>query len=341
MTLISGISTEDTAPAGSNWVEMEKSDGTSVKVRYFNTSTLEGGVTNVENGKISPTVSGNNLTLTLQTLAGNNPSTTDPVYVWFSGVRRAVTAALSMTVNAGVNSFNAGSAELATKEIDYFAYMGYNATDGVTIGFSRIPYAQTYGEFSITNTNEKYIAAAIINNAASTDEYQVVGRFAATLSAGAGYTWTVPTYTAKNLVQRPIFHTRLLTWVPTWTNLTVGNGTITAEYQIDKYALEYHVEFVAGSTSTVGDVSHTLPMSKSANYESTSAAGGVYGTLRLQDSGVAGYLGVHVINNTTTCTYRTIDASGTYAKQAALSSTVPFTWGTGDGTYEWTRYFIH
>jgi len=42
-----------------------------------------------------------------------------------------------------------------------------------------------------------------------------IGRFAATLSAGAGYTWTVPTFTTTNLIQRPIFETRQLQFTPT------------------------------------------------------------------------------------------------------------------------------
>jgi hypothetical protein len=32
-------------------------------------------------------------------------------------------------MNAGTNWFNAGSTELATKEIDYFTYIGFNTTD--------------------------------------------------------------------------------------------------------------------------------------------------------------------------------------------------------------------
>jgi hypothetical protein len=132
-------------------------------------------------------------------------------------VVRSITSALSVTLADGTNWFNAGSAELATREIDYFAYLGYNSTDGVVIGFSRIPYANEYNNFSTTSTNEKYCAISTITNAASGDDYVVIGRFAATLSAGAGYTWTVPTFTNKNLRQRPTYETRVLYWLPTYT----------------------------------------------------------------------------------------------------------------------------
>lgn len=189
----------------------------------------------LRNGKISVTVAGNNLTLALKTLAGGNPSVSDPVLIYIGSSFRAVTAALSVTKNAATNWCNAGSAELATKEIDYFAYLGYNATDGVVIGFSRIPWGCIYSDFSTTSTNAQYCAISTIAHAAASDEYVVIGRFAATLSAGAGYTWSVPTYTAKNLVQHPIYETRVLTWTPTigyagGTTSPTSNTINTANY---------------------------------------------------------------------------------------------------------------
>lgn len=186
------------------------------------------------NGKLSVTDAAG-ITVAIKTLAGTDPSVTDPVYVRIGDTVRTISAALSVAKADGTNWMNAGSAELATKEIDYFVYLGYNATDGVVLGFSRI-VANSYGEFSATTTNEKYCAISTITNAASTDYYEVVGRFAATLSAGAGYTWSVPTYTAINLIQRPIYETRWLDWVPT---LVVSGGTAptyTATFQ-NKYKI--------------------------------------------------------------------------------------------------------
>ena len=183
------------------------------------------------NGRIAVSVASNNLTVALKTLAGTNPSATDPVYVMIGGVVRSITAALSKTLNAGANSFNAGSAELATKEIDYFAYLGYNATDGVVLGFSRIPYAALYSDFSATATNEKFASISTITTAAAGDNYVNIGRFAAILSAGAGYTWTVPTFTTANLIQRLIYETRILLYVPTVTGYNAANA-LTVRYRI-------------------------------------------------------------------------------------------------------------
>lgn len=165
----------------------------------------------LQNGVITPTVSSNNLTVAIKTLSGGNPSATDPVYVRINGVIRSITSALSVTKNAGTNWCNGGSAELATNEVDYFCYLGYNTTDGVTIGFSRVPYGMIYSDFSTTTTNDKYCAISTITNATSSDEYVNIGRFAATLSAAASYNWSVPTFTFANLVNRPIYTTRILT----------------------------------------------------------------------------------------------------------------------------------
>jgi hypothetical protein len=183
------------------------------------------------NGKIVPSVANNDLTVALKGLDGNDPSATNPVYCRIGDTVHAITAALSVTKADGTNWFNAGSAELATKEIDYFVYLGYNATDGVVIGFSRIPYATQYDQFSATTTNEKYCAISTISNAAAGDYYTVIGRFAATLSAGAGYTWSVPTFTSINLIQRPVFETRPIIYLPTVTGWTGANAT-TVKYRI-------------------------------------------------------------------------------------------------------------
>jgi hypothetical protein len=171
------------------------------------------------NGKIVPSVASNNLTVAIKGLDGNDPSATNPVYCRIGDTERSITTALSVTKNAGTNWCNAGGANLATVEIDYFVYLGYNATDGVVIGFSRIPYATEYDDFSATTTSSKYCAISTITNAAAGDDYENIGRFAATLSAGAGYTWSVPTFTNKNLIQRPIYESRWLFIYPANTGL--------------------------------------------------------------------------------------------------------------------------
>lgn len=201
----------------------------------------------MRNGRISVTVAGNNLTLALKTYAGADPAAGDPVLLFIGGAWRAITAPLSVTKNAGTNWCNCGSAEIATHEVDFFAYLGYNSLDGITIGFSRIAHACIYSDFSTTSTNEKYAGISTITNASANDEYMNIGRFAATLSAGAGFTWSVPTYTARNLIQRPMYETRWLTWTPSFAANAAPTYTSTsvafALYKIDTQELRYQLNF--------------------------------------------------------------------------------------------------
>lgn len=159
------------------------------------------------NGKIVPSVAANNLTVAIKGLDGNDPSATNVVTVRIGDTVRTITSALSVTKNAGTNWFSSGTV-YPTQERDYFVYLGYNATDGVVVGFSPYPSGNEYDSFSATSTVATYCAISTITNAAAGDDYELIGRFAATLSAGAGYTWSVPTFTNKNLVQRPIFDVR-------------------------------------------------------------------------------------------------------------------------------------
>lgn len=228
----------------------------------------------LHNGKLSVTVAGNNLTVALKTLAGGNPSASDPVLVCIGSSWRAITAALSVTKNAGTNWFDSGSSMLATKEIDYFVYLGYNATDGITIGFARWPSVNRYDGFSTTTTDQLYCAISTIAHAAAADPYIVIGRFAATLSAGAGYTWSVPSFTDNNLIQRPIFDTRLLSYTP---SVTAQGGvptswTFTTSTYIIKGTLKivYLDMTVTNKGTATGLVQISLPLA----YSGLSTGGG-------------------------------------------------------------------
>lgn len=200
------------------------------------------------NGKIVPSVTSNNLTVAIKGLDGNDPSATNPVYCRIGDTVRSITAALSITKNAGTNWFGSGWSGMETKEKDYFVYLGYNATDGVVIGFAGLPYATEYDDFS-TNTAEKtYGAISTVTHATAGDDYEVIGRFAATLSATANFYWSVPTFTNKNLIQRPIYETRKLDYVPI---VGVDSGAITAsslafcKYQINTKGFFYWIDFTA------------------------------------------------------------------------------------------------
>lgn len=203
--------------------------------------------------KLVPSVAGNNLTLALKHLDGTDPSVDRPLYFKIGNSLRICTAALSVTKNAGTNWCSLGAAETATLENDLFAYVIWNtnlAGGTLDIFWSRIPYGMLYSEFNSTSTAYKY--GAINSTApAATDECVNIGRFAATLSGGAGYTWTVPTYTNINLKHVPTFDTRVTTCATTITGTSAYACTVT--YQIVNKQMYYsHVATAAGTGSTTG-----------------------------------------------------------------------------------------
>lgn len=229
---------------------------------YFHASMMTPGG-HVFNGTISPTVSSGALTLALKTLSGGDPSATDAVVTNMGGVMRVITTPLSVTIAAAANTFNAGSDELKTKEIDLFAYLSWRAAGGsAVLGCSRIPYANLYSDFNGTATNEKY--AAFSTAPAATDAVYNIGRFAGTLSAGTAYTWTVPTFTASNLVHRPIYETRWLDYTPGQT--AIGGGTlgssavVVAKYQVAGMNVNIYVDVTGTITGTVTNIVISQPV---------------------------------------------------------------------------------
>ena len=271
------------------------------------------------NGKIVPSVSSNNLTVALKGLDGNDPSATNPVYVRIGDTIRTITAALSVTKNAGTNWCNAGSTELAALEVDYFVYLGYNATDGVVIGFARFASASQYSDFSATSTNEKYCAISTITTAASTDYYQVIGRFAATNSGTASYNWSVPTFTAINLKQHPIYETRSLSITPNFISTTKSNGTVVGTYRLIGNTCVYYASFTLGNSSSVS----TNVNVGGQPFVPSQTSGGLTSTCTYSDNGTGSGMGIVVYAGS--AFYLQTTTLGTY-----VGTSAPFTWTTND-----------
>lgn len=214
------------------------------------------------NGRIATSVASNDLTVAIKAMDGTDPSASNPVYVRIGNTVRTITSALSVTKNDGTNWMNLGASEHATLENDLFAYLGYNTTDGVVIGFSRIPYARRYGDFSATTTNEKYAAISTITNAVAGDEYENIGRFNAILSATASFNWSLPA--TSIIINRPIFNTRWLTYTTTWAGFSV-DPTGTFKYSIiDSTCFVTYADGASG-TSNATTLTFTLPVASLRN----------------------------------------------------------------------------
>jgi len=208
-----------------------------------------------DNYVITPSIAANNLTVALKTVAGTDPSSTDKISIRIGNTKRSITAAISTTKAAGTNWCNAGSSELAAQDVDFFVYLiqETGASAGTKIGFSRIPWAKTMGDFVNTSTSEKYIAGNW-TNFNGTDEVECIGRFRARNSGSASYNWSIP---AALIINRPIYETDILTWTPTVVGYTGAVTVTAARYQIKRYAMPLKIIFTGTSNNTATNC--TLP----------------------------------------------------------------------------------
>jgi hypothetical protein len=217
---------------GSSWVALHESTD-------FNQGFMG-------NGKIVVTVASTNLTVAIKTLAGGNPSATDPVYIRIGDTVRSITAALSVTSDAGENTMNLGAAAVAGTH-DLFVYLGYNATDGVVLGFARIPYAKKYSDFSTTATDQNYAKISTITNAAAANVYENIGRFDITKQPAAGYEWVITS--PQIIIQRPIYESETRIFVPVVTG-TSGTLVTSCYYKVVGNLIYYTLQVSCTSNGT-------------------------------------------------------------------------------------------
>lgn len=118
-------------------------------------------------------------------------------------------------------------------------------------------------------------------------------------------------------------------WVPTWTNLTVGSGTVIAKYQKVGRMVNFRIKFTYGAGSAVGTAPvFTLPFNTAADYQQEWPLG----SLVMVDSGVKAYSGYVQVNAVTQGLIRYDDGAGSFT---TVSATVPFTWAAAD------YFFLH
>lgn len=116
------------------------------------------------------------------------------------------------------------------------------------------------------------------------------------------------------------------TWVPSWTNVTIGSATVVASYcQIGKLVKCRLSVVWAADTSASGSFIFSLPVT-SISYPAT-AVTNVLGNCFILDAGTGAFGGQVNWASTTTATVRYFDAS---ALITAFSSTAPMTWTTND-----------
>lgn len=250
---------------------------------------------------------------------------------------------------AGFKDFTAGDILTATQVDEYLmqqTVMRFADSAARTTALSGVLAEGMLSYLNDTNTVQVYNGSAWVNvgggsplttkgdvyTYSTTDARLAVGANGTVLTADSaeatGLKWATPSAGGS-----------FTTWTPTWTNLTVGNGTLnSARYsQTGQYVYGY-LRFTMGSTSSItGNIKFSLPVT--ANSSSFQQDYQIIGQTRYRDFGADNYIGFASAKDSGTNAQLYVqNAAGTYVILGDTSGTIPFTWTTSDQIF---CYFIY
>lgn len=142
------------------------------------------------------------------------------------------------------------------------------------------------------------------------------------LTAGTGgtTTWTTPAAT----------NNAWISYTPTLTNITLGNGTITAAYNLIGKNLFIRFRFAGGSTSSLGTgPKFSIPSGLTITNNQTYLGGRAF----FEDSGIGTYQGFLYVDTTTSLMFFVNTVSGSLIRDTTVTSTTPFTFGNTDNLW--------
>lgn len=211
----------------------------------------------VDNAVITPSISSNNLTVAIKTVAGTDPQSSDAVTIRIGNSKRTLSGALSVTVNAGTNTFNLGATEFLGLKNQLFVYLGWMAASStIFIGLSRYNHGKTYADFSTTATSEGYLSYSG-SAPASTDEVELIGRIDVQNSGTASFNWSLPS--GATVINRPIYHTDWITYTSVQTGFSSNPTNTNYQYLLtDRTVFWQHSQGTNG-TSNSTSFTQTLP----------------------------------------------------------------------------------
>lgn len=116
-------------------------------------------------------------------------------------------------------------------------------------------------------------------------------------------------------------------FTPVWTNITVGNGTNAGRYFRINNVILMQVQLIFGSTTSIsaGGVLLDFPVTAADTYLDGSG-----GQIVCEDVTGSDYFGPTFRSSGTKIGINVWTTSLTYLAASAITSTVPFTWATGD-----------
>jgi len=233
------------------------------------------------------------------------------------------TAGQVLAVNAGATApawANAAGADGWTPDTATWTYASastFTVATNVTAQFRKGT------KLKLTQTTAKYFYVVSSSYGAPNTTVTVTGGTDYTVANAA---ITLPYY---SYAECPQGFPDWFNWIPAWTNLTVGNGTVTAQFRLTGGWVSLILKLVWGSTTSIDSsagVGFSAPLSSSLS--------GAYifssGVVALRDEGTATYFGRLQLSTVTTFTTQVESVGGTYTTAANITASVPHTWTTTD-----------
>jgi hypothetical protein len=156
-----------------------------------------------------------------------------------------------------------------------------------------------------------------------------------TVTGGSNYTVanaaiTLPYYSHAT---SPVGFPKKFTYVPTVSGITIGSGTLVGYFSLTDGVVTYWVKLeLAADTTMTGNPKISLPVA-------TSLGEAHLGITSIHDTSPSSYYSGATYVDNSGMTVQCYQVSGTSLKETAITTTVPFTWATGDqidvnGTYQ-------
>ena len=118
---------------------------------------------------------------------------------------------------------------------------------------------------------------------------------------------------------------------PSYSNLTVGSGTVVARYTKIGKTIIADFKFTLGAGSAIGtNPTVSLPVTPSTTYVGTLSP---LGPAVILDNGASRLAGVTLLHSATTMGPWVYGAGGSYATVVNCTASVPMTWTSGDQLY--------